>query len=80
MSQQAALLCQDARFRGWLADTYHDIAKDGPDAAAEVVRRILGVASRSELDRDPAVAERWTDLHETYQRNVTTAQYADSQR
>lgn len=78
LSQQAALACDRAAFRRFLADTYKDslavdligIADDDPaamDLTAELVRTICGIKSRRELDSHPAKAARWRDLYTAFQ-------------
>ncbi len=60
-SQQAVLLCKDERFWKWLGA--HD-----EKAAAEDVRDLCRVQSRSEFDRDPAAGSQWDALHSRYRR------------
>lgn len=69
-AQMAGILCNDVRFRVFLAENnvlgFH--APKGPEDAADWVRRICGVKSRSEFDADPAAAERWDALYAEYKR------------
>lgn len=69
-SQQAALKCQDEEFQIWLAKTY-EISWDSfyyvlnatsRSTANMVVKDILGIASKRELDKDEEAAKRWDAL------------------
>lgn len=80
LSQQAALLCNDAQFRNWLKVNYHDTAIDGPEAAAEVVRRACGVQSRADLNIIPDAAQAWGAIVTSYRASETDRQYADVRR
>jgi hypothetical protein len=61
LSKQAAMVCEEPRFHAFLEEEYHDLR-----LAADVVREITGVQSRSEFDTNPAAAERWQSLHGRY--------------
>lgn len=80
LSSQAAILCQDGNFRNWLKDAYHDSAIDGPDAAANVVRRACGVQSRADLNIIPDAAQAWGAIVTSYRASETDRQYADVRR
>lgn len=62
LAQQAAILCEDARFQQFLREVY-PTAEDNP---VEAVRSICFVESRSEFDADPDAAARWRKLHAEY--------------
>jgi hypothetical protein len=55
----AGILCNDPRFQKWAG-------LSGADAAAEMVRRVCGVTSRSEINANPLAAAEWDDLHSRY--------------
>lgn len=68
-TQQAQILCRDARFAAWLRTNLTRLLDEpdlrfgldglsGYELASEVVRRYCGVASRSELKSDTAAGER----------------------
>ena len=74
-SQWAGLRCKDAEFRKWLntqigpdisANILHDLKtyKNSPDheVAAAVLRRVLNIQSRKELDSNPAKQAAWDEL------------------
>ena len=63
LAQLAGRWCQDERFQAWLAEKFPlawrqaaGVYGDAHDAAAEVVRDVCCVASRAELDHNPAAA------------------------
>lgn len=58
-AQQAGMLCNDPEFVAWVG------AKDA-EAAAVYVRTRCRVSSRSQLDRDPAAAEVWSNLSRAF--------------
>lgn len=59
-SQQAALKCQDADFRIWLTQSGRTVARNADDAA-EFIRLLCGVDSRSDLNTNPAAAAIWQE-------------------
>ena len=64
-SQQAGIRCRDQAFRAFLKETGgYDPAT--PDEAAEAVREICIVDSRSVFDRDQAAAGRWVQLNNQF--------------
>jgi len=73
LSRQAAMLCDDLVFRNFLRsiarltwEHYKDeLTTD--QTAAECVRKLCKVQSRSEFDTDKEAAARWRDLHGKYQ-------------
>jgi len=61
-AQRAGMLCDDDVFRGWLFKEFDAHPKPDAsveDAAAEVVRAICLVASRSQLDQHKHAGEKW---------------------
>jgi hypothetical protein len=79
---QAQILCRDQKFISYLKDAEArlldgdvssvDVFADGPGFAADVVRRHLGIESRSELGDKTVAAERarmrWVRLRDDYMR------------
>lgn len=80
LSQQAALRCNDARFRDWLVVTTPGLSGCDADGAAQIVRAKCGVLSRSEFDTNENAARRWKWLDEAYGRYEVTMQYAEYAR
>jgi hypothetical protein len=82
-TKQANILCRNPRFISFLKahEAYYldggfseiDVHDDGPAFAADVLRRHLGIASRSELKAETVVAERartrWERVMEEFDRN-----------
>lgn len=69
-AQQAGILSSDADFIAWLRV---------PDekAAADHVRRLCGVTSRADLDKDPDAAERWLKIsHDFFGRSDAASQHS----
>jgi hypothetical protein len=67
--KQAALRCKEPVFRAYLAEHYEETIIDGEEAAAEAVRYICGVSSRSELSK-PGMSQariKWYDLDNKFQ-------------
>ena len=60
-TQQAALLCQQGGFWLFLAETYGEFS-GSPEFAAEAVRRLCGVKSRAEFNKDPQAAKAWRKI------------------
>ncbi len=58
---QAGIRCNDPKFQAWLNE---------PDAdrAAAAVRRICGVISRTEFDKDIEAGKHWHDLDDAFLR------------
>lgn len=71
-AQQAGILCNDDGFCKYLRDEYSAIynATSGPanqsERAAQVVRRICGVASRNLIERNPTATVKWRNLVSDY--------------
>lgn len=61
-AQQAALKCQDESFQRFIRERVPEWPVMGEDGVAEVVRRVCGVKSRSELNNSPDAAESWRIL------------------
>lgn len=68
LAQMAGILCNEVPFRRWLAETgdYEGIAVLDLDMAADAVREKCGIASRADLDRDEAAAQRFRDMKADY--------------
>ena len=60
-SQMAGYLCNEPGFREFIAVTYGEVCHD-TDEAAEWIRGLCGVRSRSELDSNPAAAETFRNM------------------
>jgi hypothetical protein len=58
-TKQAGILCKEPGFQKWLR-------VDDEEAAADMVRRICGCASRRDLDRNPDAAAIWIKLSDSY--------------
>lgn len=52
----AGIFCNDENFRSWMRLTYDPLPRTAEDAA-EIIRRVCKIESRSELDHDQAAAE-----------------------
>lgn len=70
-SKIAAILCQDARFWAFLSEYYSDVFVGGKceseREAAGAIRGACNIDSRAELDTNPAAAEKWRNLYNSYQ-------------
>ena len=67
----AVMWCREPAFHEFLGESFPDVCAfvkktnshaTAEDAAAEVLRSVLGVSSRRDLDTDPAAARRFTNL------------------
>jgi len=65
-AQMAAILCSDARFWAFLSEKYGYSVRS-PEDAAEAVRDLCAVSSRSELDRNEAAAFCWDEVRSEWQ-------------
>lgn len=65
-AQQAALRCNEPTFRQFLARDCDAISVFDLDTAADEVRAICEVSSRSELNTNDAAAARWRNLDDEY--------------
>lgn len=77
LSQQAALLDEDYRFKEFLSDKWPNLREQN---SASIVRSCCGVSSRSEFDRDSVAAARWQTLHGAFLTWQASRDYADSIR
>lgn len=70
LAAEASMKCSEAAFQKYLAER-HAKGDDGDmrdtAAAAAVLRRVLGVGSRKELNTDPDAAQRWRDMRADFQ-------------
>lgn len=70
LMQQAGILCGEPLFQQFLAQKYNVDYGDGCDleaTAADAVRRICVVGSRSEITPGSAAAVMWQRMHEKYE-------------
>lgn len=58
----AAIFCNSEDFRTWLRLTYDPLPRNAEDAA-EIIRRVCKIESRSQLDHDPEAA---ATFHSTF--------------
>lgn len=58
----AAIFCNSEEFRTWLRLTYDPLPRNAEDAA-EIIRRVCKIESRSQLDHDPDAA---ATFHSTF--------------
>jgi hypothetical protein len=77
LSKNAARMCNVPLFQGFLREVHHNYWSQcsltteygrESDIAAEVLRRILGVQSRSEIDHNQDAATKWHALMREYSR------------
>jgi len=66
-SQQAALRCNDATFRAFLNENICEKWATDDRLAAECIRSVCGVESRSELDTNHRARVMWHQLDSQYQ-------------
>ncbi|GAB5505803.1 MAG: hypothetical protein Rhirs2KO_09660 [Rhizobiaceae bacterium] len=70
---EATMKCGTVAFRQFLAEQHGlDLSGAGDDAEREKravakLRSVLGISSRSEMNRDGAVADRWRDLRGAFE-------------
>ncbi len=76
LSAQAAIRCGDQSFTDYLEIHHKHLMGDN----ASKVRTLCNVASRSELNTDPAAAENWGLLEGQYQAWLLERKYADTRR
>ncbi len=68
-TQQAGILCGDARFQEYLGiqyDVTFNELDSMTDQAATIVRRLCGVNSRANLDTIPDADTKWDDIERGY--------------
>lgn len=68
LSQIAGGLCHDEKFRKWAEVQYGEPCPDEP-AAAQLIREVCGVESRSLLDSNPDAATLFRELLADYDRS-----------
>lgn len=61
LSNVCARLCKDGDFWTWIEGQVWGVPVTSEGKAAAVVKELLGIESRSELDDDAALAQRFTD-------------------
>jgi len=64
-SAQAAMRCNEPGFIKYLEDR-NNIPIGIPDNAASVLRTMLNIKSRADLDKDPEAAKRWRQMDDDY--------------
>jgi len=74
LSQQAGLRCNDYQFIRYLEEMYPDTACSVP--AADLVRELCGITSRSELDTNDIAAQKWRKLESDFQAYKTDLMYS----
>lgn len=69
-AKQVSTACGDPEFREWLRERAGSVAVPQRDEAVAEVKRIIGIASRKELDADPEgpAVQRWNELHGEFKR------------
>lgn len=67
LSQQCALTCQEMRFWRFLDEKHNHQMVYSEDDAANCLRIMLGIHSRSELDHNPDAAARWRNLKSEFE-------------
>jgi hypothetical protein len=68
LSMQAGIRCNEPAFQRFMREVYDSEAHGDDDVdAANAVRHICGVDSRSGLNDNPEAAEAWRDLDRSYQ-------------
>lgn len=65
LSQIAGGLCHDSKFRAWCEGTYGEPCPD-EESAAQVIREVCGIASRSMLDSNEDAAKLFRELLSDY--------------
>lgn len=60
LAQKAGMLCNEGGFQKYLE-------VDDKDSAARRLRRMCGIGSRADLDRDPEAAERFQEIASGYE-------------
>ncbi len=75
-SQQAALRCNDAEFKEFLADEFPIAWGMNGEAPVATVRHVCQVESRTEFDKSGSAALEWQKVEELYQDWLTTKRYA----
>ncbi|TWD54513.1 hypothetical protein FB480_103425 [Agrobacterium vitis] len=73
LARDCAMLCAKAEFQAFLREC-HGLESTGKDAAANRVRSILNIGSRSDLDHDQAAAHKWANLKKDFRKWQNKAQ------
>lgn len=77
-SQRAGMLCNDDNFMLFLSEQLgHEYNAFTMESAAERVREICDVVSRSQFDTDPKAEQRWNFLESAYEGWKTDHRYKD---
>lgn len=80
-SQRAGMLCSDDNFMLFLSEQLgHEYNAFTMEGAAERVREICDVVSRSQFDTDPKAEQRWNFLESAYEGWKTDHRYKDVRR
>jgi len=66
LPNQAGILCDTPAFRKFLNETQAYIVGDTPEDAAQVVRELCGVSSRSDIRPRCPSGDKWTRLVDEY--------------
>ena len=66
LANQAGILCDTPAFRKFLNETQAYIVGDTPEDAAQVVRELCGVSSRSDIRPRCPSGDKWTRLVDEY--------------
>lgn len=80
-AQRAGMLCADSKFLIWISEAPENRAAwkttclaskehSAVDVAAEMIRSLCGVQSRSEFDTDEEAGNRWDDLEAEYRKTL----------
>ncbi|WP_433762034.1 hypothetical protein [Brucella anthropi] len=64
---EAAMKCDDAAFKVFLEEKHGLERPLTADRTAQKLRTILGITSRSELNKDDAAADRWRSLRASFE-------------
>jgi hypothetical protein len=65
-SQQAGMRCAEPVFVAFLKERFPEEWRASKNDAAELVRRICGVSSRSELNTTPSAKALWIELNDSF--------------
>ncbi|UGQ24177.1 hypothetical protein [Brucella anthropi] len=66
-ARDAGIKCNDAAFKVFLEEKHGLERPLTADRAAQKLRTILGITSRSELNKDDAAADRWRSLRTSFE-------------
>ena len=65
-AQQAAMRCAEPVFVAFLKERFPEDLRASKNDAADLVRRICGVGSRSEINTTPSAKALWTELDDSF--------------